>query len=61
LGVKEQGDLDLAEQLQVFGMRFLLAIHHGDVDVVHLVRREPRHEWQRSVDRIRQGGQALGM
>lgn len=31
---------DLAEQLQVFDTRFLLAIHHGDVSVVELARRE---------------------
>ncbi len=33
-------DRDLAEQLQTFDTRFLLAIHHGDVDVATLVRRE---------------------
>ena len=31
---------DLAEQLQVFDTRFLLAIHHGDVSVADLARRE---------------------
>ena len=31
---------DLTQQLQVFDTRFLLAIHHGDVDMVQLVRRE---------------------
>jgi hypothetical protein len=33
-------DLDLSEQLQTFDTRFLLAIHHGDVDVAVLARRE---------------------
>lgn len=33
-------DRDLAAQLQTIDTRFLLAIHHGDVDVVNLVRRE---------------------
>ena len=33
-------DLDLSEQLQTFDTRFLLAIHHGDVDVLALARRE---------------------
>lgn len=33
-------DRDLAEQLQTFDTRFLLAIHHGDVDVLTLVRGE---------------------
>lgn len=33
-------DRDLAEQLQTFDTRFLLAVHHGDVDVLNLVRRE---------------------
>lgn len=33
-------DRDLAEQLQTFDTRFLLAIHHGDVDVAELARRE---------------------
>lgn len=33
-------DRDLAEQLQVFDTRFLLALHHGDVDVLHLARLE---------------------
>lgn len=31
---------DLAEHLQVLDTRFLLAIHHGDVDVALLARRE---------------------
>ena len=33
-------DLDLAEQFQTFDTRFLVAIHHGDIDVVVLARRE---------------------
>lgn len=33
-------DRALAEQLQTFDTRFLLAIHHGDVDVAELARRE---------------------
>lgn len=33
-------DRDLAEQLQTFDTRFLIAIHHSDVDVLNLVRRE---------------------
>lgn len=33
-------DHDLAEQLQVFDTRFLLAILHGDVDAVQLASRE---------------------
>ncbi len=33
-------NLDLGEQLQTFDTRFLLAIHHGDVDVVAIARRE---------------------
>ena len=33
-------DLDLAEQFQTFDTRFLVAIHHGDIDVVALARRE---------------------
>ena len=31
---------DLADQLQTLDSRFLLAIHHGDVDVIALARRE---------------------
>ena len=31
---------DLADQLQTLDSRFLLAIHHGDVDVLALARRE---------------------
>lgn len=31
---------DLAELIQTFDTRFLLAIHHGDVDVVTLARRQ---------------------
>ena len=31
---------DLADQLQTLDTRFLLAIHHGDVDVQALARRE---------------------
>lgn len=33
-------DRDLAEQLQTFDTRFLLAIHHDDVDILTLVRQE---------------------
>jgi hypothetical protein len=33
-------DRDLAERLQIFDTRFLVAIHHGDVDIVKLVRQE---------------------
>lgn len=33
-------DLDLSEQLQTFDTRFLLAIHHGNVDVSALAKRE---------------------
>lgn len=33
-------DVDLAEEMQTLDTRFLLAIHHGDVDVVLLARRE---------------------
>lgn len=33
-------DRDLAEQLQNLDTRFLLAIHHGDVDAVKLARLE---------------------
>ena len=33
-------DRDLAEYLQIADTRFLVAIHHGDVDVVKLVRQE---------------------
>lgn len=33
-------DRDLGEQIQSFDTRFLLAIHHGDVDVVTLARQE---------------------
>jgi hypothetical protein len=33
-------DLDLSEQLQTFDTRFLLAIHHGNVDVAALAKRE---------------------
>lgn len=33
-------DRDLAEEIQTLDTRFLLAIHHGDVDVVKLARRE---------------------
>ena len=31
-------DRDLAEAFQTFDTRFLMAIHHGDVDVVRLAR-----------------------
>jgi hypothetical protein len=33
-------DRDLAEAFQTFDTRFLMAIHHGDVDVVKLAREE---------------------
>lgn len=33
-------DRDLAEQLQTIDTAFLLAIHHRDVDVLQLARRE---------------------
>ena len=33
-------DRDLAERLQTFDTRFLVAIHHGDVDIVTLARQE---------------------
>lgn len=33
-------DRDLAEEIQTLDTRFLLAIHHGDVDVGTLVRKE---------------------
>jgi len=33
-------DRDLADQLQIFDTRFLVAIHHGDVDIVKLARQE---------------------
>lgn len=33
-------DRDLAEQIQTFDTRFLVAIHHGDVDIVTLARQE---------------------
>jgi hypothetical protein len=33
-------DRDLAEHLQSLDTRFLMATHHGDVDVVALARRE---------------------
>lgn len=33
-------DRDLADQLQIFDTRFLVAIHHGDVDIVKLAREE---------------------
>ncbi len=33
-------DRDLGEHLQILDTRFLVAIHHGDVDVVKLARQE---------------------
>lgn len=33
-------DRDLADQLQIFDTRFLVAIHHGDVDILKLAREE---------------------
>lgn len=33
-------DRDLAEEIQTLDTRFLLAIHHGDVDVPKLAREE---------------------
>ena len=33
-------DRDLAERFQILDTRFLVAIHHGDVDVVKLARQE---------------------
>ncbi|QBG84044.1 hypothetical protein [Xanthomonas oryzae] len=33
-------DMDLIEQFQTLGTRFLLALHHGDVDAVAVARRE---------------------
>lgn len=33
-------DRDLAEHLQILDTRFLVAIHHGEVDVLMLVRQE---------------------
>ena len=33
-------DRDLAEHFQILDTRFLVAIHHGDVDVVKLSRQE---------------------
>jgi hypothetical protein len=57
-------DRDLAEQLQVFDTRFLLAIHHGDVDVVHLARRELASRGMDGNGRwvgFAEAGQALGV
>ena len=57
-------DRDLDEQLQVFDTRFLLAIHHGDVDVVHLVRRELASRGMDGNGRwigFAEAGQALGV
>jgi hypothetical protein len=57
-------DRDLAEQLQVFDTRFLLAIHHGDVDMVHLVRRELASRGMDGNGRwvgFAEAGQALGV
>jgi hypothetical protein len=39
-GITQGIDRDLAEHLQSLDTRFLMAIHHGDVDVVALARRE---------------------
>ena len=39
-GITQGIDRDLAKQLQTLDTRFLVAIHHGDVDVVALARRE---------------------
>lgn len=33
-------DRDLADHFQILDTRFLVAIHHGDVDVVKLARQE---------------------
>lgn len=33
-------DRDLGEHVQILDTRFLMAIHHGDVDVVRLARQE---------------------
>jgi hypothetical protein len=33
-------DNDLADVVQTFDTRFLVAIHHGDVDIVKLAREE---------------------
>jgi hypothetical protein len=33
-------DRDLGEHVQILDTRFLVAIHHGDVDVVRLARQE---------------------
>ena len=57
-------DRDLAEQLQVFDTRFLLAIHHGDVDVVRLVRCELASRGMDGNGRwvgFAEAGQALGV
>ena len=57
-------DRDLAEQLQVFDTRFLLAIHHGDVDLVHLARRELASRGMDGNGRwvgFAEAGQALGV
>lgn len=38
--ISQAVDRDLAEAFQTFDTRFLVAIHHGDVDVVKLAREE---------------------
>jgi hypothetical protein len=39
-GITQGIDRDLAEHFQILDTRFLVAIHHGDVDVVKLARQE---------------------
>lgn len=55
---------DLAEVLQTFDTRFLLALHHGDVDLVRIARRELANRGLDGTGRwvgFAEAGEALGV
>jgi hypothetical protein len=57
-------DRDLAEYIQTIDTRFLLAIHHGDVDVAAIARREMMNRGIDGSGRwvgYAKAGQALGV
>jgi hypothetical protein len=57
-------DRDLAEQLQTFDTRFLVAIHHGDVDIAKLARQELMNRGLNGDGRwvgFAEAGEALGI
>jgi hypothetical protein len=57
-------DRDLAEYIETIDTRFLLAIHHGDVDVAAIARREMMNRGLNGDGRwvgFAKAGEALGI